>query len=140
MKINKIIVENNFMYIWLKSVEDVDLTKHCAKCLIGEYNESINKHTRVNNNIQLDNEKIYYLCGVSKPYVWDNNFHLAFRKKEGNILNIARKGISIEIEDAEEITFSKDDIDEQLKESTNKQFNTCRNWQFANKYVKCFKK
>lgn len=55
-------------------------------------------------------------------------------------MNIARKGISIEIEDAEEITFSKDDIDEQLKESTNKQFNTCRNWQFANKYVKCFKK
>lgn len=82
MKINKIIVKNNFMYIWLKSVDDVDLTKHCAKCLIGEYNESINKHTRVNNNIQLDNEKIYYLCGVSKPYVWDNNFHLAFKKKK----------------------------------------------------------
>lgn len=133
MKINKLIVEKNFMYIWLKKIENVDLSKHCAKCLIGEYNSNINKETKIITDLEIE-KGIYYLCGVSEPYVWKNNFHLAFKEKLGNTLIINKKGIYIEIEDAEEIIFSDKDIDNHLKEANQKQFYTCRNWQFANKF------
>ena len=70
-------VEKPFMYIWLKNVHNVKLNYHCAKCLIGNYHPKINKKTKSIKDLVLDND-IWYLCGVSLPYNWNNNFHLAF--------------------------------------------------------------
>lgn len=45
MRIKNMTVTSTFKYLWLKTVTDVDLSQHCAKCLIGEYD------TRINNRI-----------------------------------------------------------------------------------------
>ena len=37
MRIKNMTVTSTFKYLWLKTVTDVDLSQHCAKCLIGEY-------------------------------------------------------------------------------------------------------
>lgn len=124
-----------FKYLWLKNVDAVDLSQHCARCLVGKYDNRVSAKT-----IKLSDEKlngdIYYLCGVSMPFVWENNFHLAFRKKEGSLLSFTSNGIAVVIENAERIMFSESDIDCNLPQSKNKMFYTCRNWQFANKLIK----
>ena len=132
MTIRKVEANAKFRYLWLKSIKGVDLTVHCARCLIGDYDNRISANIKTAENIVLS-EKIYYLCGVSQPYVWAQNFHLAFKEKEGAKVNVERNGIKIMIENAEEIMFSKNDIDYTLPQARRKEFYTCRNWQFANK-------
>ena len=134
MEILKLIKSKPFKYLWLKKVNGVDLTQHCAKCLIGEYDNRLQININEYNNLSLDGS-IYYLCGVSTPYVWKNNFHLAFRESKGKKLIIDKLGIYIEIKDAEEIKFSYGDINFNLMEANKKEFSTCRNWQFANKFL-----
>lgn len=133
MKIKEIQVNAHFRYLWLKDIKDVDLTQHCAKCLIGNYDSRINSKLVHIENIELP-EKIYYLCGVSAPYVWENNFHLAFKEKQGSEIYVERNGVKVCIENAEEIKFSIKDVNNLLPESSKKAFFTCRNWQFANKF------
>lgn len=128
-------VTKPFRYLWLKSVKGVDLTNHCAKSLIGEYDSRVNARLSSLQDVPLS-EEIYYLCGVAIPYAWKNNFHLAFRHKEGATLEYTSNGISVKIENAERIEFSDGDIDRTLPEAGKKAFSTCRNWQFANWYKK----
>ena len=130
--ISKIEVIGNFRYLWLKSVEGVDLSVHCAKSLIGRYDNRINPRIGTAENIILT-DKIYYMCGVSQPYVWSNNFHIAFREKTGSHIEVERNGVKLQIDNAEEIAFSEKDIDFHLPFATKREFYTCRNWQFANK-------
>lgn len=130
--ISKIEVIGDFRYLWLKSVFDVDLSVHCAKCLVGKYDNRINSRLKTAVNIILT-DKVYYLCGVSKPYVWSNNFHIAFREKQGSNFYIDRNGIKLFVNNAEEIEFSENDVDFDLPQAKKKEFFTCRNWQFANK-------
>ena len=130
--ISKIEVKSNFRYLWLKSIKGVDISKHCARCLIGNYDNRIYPQIGTAENIILP-EKIYYLCGVSTPYVWKNNFHLAFKEKNGATIHVIRNGIEIEIINAEEIHFSEKDIDSTLQQAKRIEYSTCRNWQFANK-------
>ena len=132
IEISKIEVKGKFRYLWLKSIKGVDLSVHCARCLIGKYDNRIYPQLGTSEHIVLT-EKIYYLCGVSDPYVWENNFHLAFQEKAGASLNISRNGINIIINGAEEIQFSEKDIDLSLPQAKRKEYTTCRNWQFANK-------
>lgn len=132
MKIQSLRVKANFKYLWLKSVKGVDISQHCARCLIGDYDSRINNRTKNTAGIKLYAE-IYYLCGVTQPFVYAENFHLAFKKATGKTLKIERNGIEIVIENAEEITFSQSDIDLTLPFSNKREYYTCRNWQFANK-------
>ena len=60
MIIKKLKVEKPFMYIWLKTVKNVDLSKHCARCLIGEYDNRINNKIHLLNNIILEDNNIYF--------------------------------------------------------------------------------
>lgn len=124
-------VKSNFKYIWLKKVTGVDLNVHCARCLIGEYDERINSETKKAENLYLDNG-IYYLCGVSDPYVWGNNFHLAFRNRNGENIDFSKHGISIKIKDAEILPIDIKYVDDTLPFSRLASFYSCRNWQFAN--------
>lgn len=123
-------VEKSFKYLWLKTVVDVDLMSHCAKCLIGEYNDNISNTTEPIEDLKLDNE-IHYLCGVSEPYNWNNNFHLAFMPSKGDVITLEDKGISIAIVNAKIIPISESYIDYDHKKAKFKSYHTCRNWQFA---------
>lgn len=132
MLIKEIKVEKKFRYIWLKTVNDVDLSQHCAKCLIGQYDPRINNKISNLYNIELNDDDIYYLCGVSEPYNWNNNFHLAFKYKKDSIINYSNNGISIVIENAKKLPIDKKYNDKNNININNKAFSTCRNWQFAN--------
>lgn len=125
-----------FSYLWLKHVTGVNPAVHCARCLLGEYDPRINANLLQLNNITLPEAPYHCLCGVSRPYVWNRNFHLAFREKEGSLLTVQRNGISIGMENAEEVPFSQNDIDPSDPHSMSRPYRTCRNWQFAHKIKK----
>lgn len=129
-----------FKYLWLKYVAGVDLNVHCARCLVGWYSKRIQPDLQDRSDIVLDEHQTeyFYLCGVSSPYRWERNFHLAFRYKAGNTLRIMENGIEIVIEDAERIQIVKLDKYDHPKGSIGA-YNTCRNWQFANMIASEFK-
>lgn len=131
MEILSLKIKRLFRYLWLKSVVDVNLNNHCAKCLIGEYNGKINSYEKEFSNILLE-DKIYYLCGVTYPFNYEDNFHLAFKPSKNSILKISDKGINIEIKDAESLPISTKYINKNHSKSNFKSYYTCRNWQFAN--------
>lgn len=131
MIIRSIKVDGEFKYLWLKSVSDVDLSKHCARCLVGDYDGRVNAKLREAHDIKLDGD-VYYLCGVSQPYVWEKNFHMAFRRKDDSNVEYSDNGVSVVIEGAERLP-----IDEKYNNPFDihyraKSYSTCRNWQFAN--------
>ena len=135
INIKSISIEAPFLYLWLKYVTDVDLSVHCARCLIGAYSKRIDTKMTEAQDIRLDEApaKVYYLCGVSRPYMWVKNFHLAFREKEGATLEYESNGIHIIIENAERIEFGEEDIAPDDPNRRKKVYRTCRNWQFAHK-------
>lgn len=138
--IKKLENNRNWMYLWGKYVTGVNLENHCAKSLLGNYSKKIDKNKAFESDLKLDefNSNIFYLCGVSKPYKWNENFHLAIRYKEGNNIIINRNGLYLEIENAEElpIIFNIDECNHDKKNK--KEFATCRNWQFAYIYKNLF--
>ena len=119
-----------FRYLWLKRVIGVDLSVHCARCLVGKYTDNISPRNPHTTDIQLD-DGIYYLCGVSMPYNWAKNFHLAFEYSEGSRIEYANNGISVVIENARALPISESYIDQSDPNAWKKEFRTCRNWQFA---------
>ena len=103
--IKQININADFKYLWLKYVDGYDLNNHCAKSLIGNYsNKIINKKTSY-TNLVLDefDSRVYYLCGVSLPFNYDKNFHLAFKFQMGSKISINENGIEITIENAERV-------------------------------------
>lgn len=128
-------------YLWLKSVDNVNLDFHCAKCLLGEYDDRINSENIHFNELDLDysNSGIYYLCGVSYPFVYSNNIHLAFMFSKGSNISISNNLFDIEISDAVIVPFGINDIDVNHKKAKYRSYYTCRNWQFANKFINDFK-
>lgn len=133
--IEEIDIKNQWSFIWLMYVNDVDLSKHCKPCLKGYTSKKITKWTRHEENVCLDESeaKYYYLCGGSYPYKWENNFHLAWKEKSGASFEYSFNGITIRLKNAERIEFSKKDIDKNQKYADRPEYYTCRNWQFANK-------
>nr|WP_302577923.1 hypothetical protein [Methanobrevibacter arboriphilus] len=133
-------VKSKFRYLWLKYILKTRLSVHCATCLVGEYSKHISPQLKSKENIILNEApaKAYYLCGVASPYNWNKNFHLAFIEKEREIININENGIEICIENAKRIPITVDDIDWDYKHANKKEYNTCRNWQFAFTFNKMF--
>src|SRR5699024_11050934 len=130
MKIETLKINVPFNYLWLKEVTDVDLSVHCAKSLLGDYIKQVtNKNSEYHQLECSDN--IHYLCGVARPWNWDNNFHLAFEPCEGNYLTVDKKGIYVEIKDAIELPISQSNVDFNHPKAKFKTYYTCRNWQFA---------
>lgn len=133
MIIKSLVVYGQFKYLWCKSVKDVDLYKHCAKCLIGEYHPKFNANLKELIEVELPHE-ITYVCGVSKPFSMKNNFHLAVRPKKGSMVIVERQGIHIVIQDAEELPINFDKEACNHPQKAFKSYVTCRNWQFAYLY------
>jgi hypothetical protein len=131
---NKILT--GFKYFWGKKVTAFNDKYHCAKSLVGEYSKVINNKMKCNEYIEVEKEltnegDIFYICGVSTPYIWKNNFHLALLIKEGEkCLKEMYNGDVIEVIGAKEIYF-----DYKIAYSNysykGKAFTTCRNFQFG---------
>ena len=130
MKIKRLQVLSSFSYLWLKHVTGYDISQHCARCLLGEYDERISPQQPLTENLVLT-DGIYYLCGVAKPYNWYRNFHLAFMPKTGSVIDYSCNGISVLIQDAVAFEISPRFIDHSDVHAQTKAFYTCRNWQFA---------
>lgn len=131
MKITYIIKSKPFKYLWLKKIEGIDLSKHCAQCLLGQYNEEVSADLTAMADIHLS-DGIYYLCGVAFPFCYENNFHLAFTNCEGSEINYSCNGIEVKIENAKALPIDSSYVNKMLPKAKFKSYYTCRNWQFAN--------
>ena len=131
-KIKKVSIDANFRYLWMKYINNFNLNYHCAKCLTGHYSKAIENRKGIQEEITLNEfgTRFYYLCGVVSPYKWENNFHLAFVYQKGSTIAVSRNGITIYIVDAKEIEIRKM-VAYDHPSGSKKEFNTCRNWQFA---------
>lgn len=131
----KIDVEANFRYLWLKYVTGANLDQHCARGLSGSYSKALkNKPGEQIITIDEHQAKVIYLCGVSAPYKWDKNFHLAMIHSPGDNIDYESNGIKVTISNAKRIEFEGYDA-RTLSSNPNKdkrEFHTCRNWIFAN--------
>lgn len=138
VEITNINVTGSFRYLWLKYVNGVNLKVHCAKSLLGTYSKKVSPQMgHVQEPITLDEAQgdVFYLCGVTKPYRWINNFHLAFKEKEGSTIHVNRNGIDITIRNAVEIPITDKYINQMDSNAHKKEYCTCRNWQFAYMYA-----
>ena len=120
-----------FRYFWAKYVDGFNLNVHCARCLLGHYSKKVAPDKSL-INVALDEHasRYYYICGVTTPYVWANNFHLAFEFAPNEILEYYDDNTHIAIENARQIPIVKRDYRD-AKFGNNNSYNTCRNWQFA---------
>lgn len=124
-----------FGYLWLKYITGFDLSVHCARCLIGAYSRhfKFGSKSRSYANLRLDEAKAqyYYLCGVTAPFVWRDNLHVAFRFKKGSRVEYNDGNTTIVIEDAEQIEIKMLPSYDQEAGGEDRAYNTCRNWRFA---------
>jgi hypothetical protein len=119
------------MYFWAKHVSGFDSSKHCARCLRGHYEKSFSKDMPLNAGFDVPfREKAFYICGVSKPCRWENNFHLALVPGTGTVVRKTRNGISVIAEGAEEFKFSGEAAAAKYPRYGG-EFLTCRNFQFG---------
>lgn len=131
--------KENFRFLWLKYVAGFDLSVHCARCLVGTYSSHFSKHGKVKRLVGARlNEapaQFYYLCGVTEPYRWKDNLHVAFRYKPGSVLQYDDGKTGIVIEDAERIEIRKLPDYHLEPHGYDRNYHTCRNWRFAYQIV-----
>ena len=120
-----------FMYFWGKHIKGFDNTKHCARCLKGGYDKVISKDMALNEPFDIQfHAQAFYLCGVAKPYCWDNNFHLALVPGDETIIKKTYNGIIVLVEGVKEFKFSGVNAVVKYPEY-GKEYITCRNFQFG---------
>jgi len=122
-----------FKYLWLKTVTGFDESCHCAKCLIGRHSKDFGKHMKPDEFIELPYKQgtLLYFCGVTVPYVWEANMHLAGIVKAGAIsATQLHNGTDLEVIGMERVAILPDKALELFPER-GKDFLTCRNFQFA---------
>lgn len=130
-----LVVHEPFRYLWLKYVTGTNLNRHCAQCLKGEYSERIPTEPGIYRDIALDEQpaKILYLCGVSKPYNWNRNFHLPMIAAEGESFRHSHLWITVEVLNARPLPIETKAMHEIAHPKLgDRKYHTCRNWQFAN--------
>ena len=122
-----------FKYFWMKHVTGFDSSVHCARCLRGGYEQLVGTRMIVNEAIPLlvKPGAVLYLCGVSTPYRWDMNLHVAVEPHEGGVVAITTyTGDVITFHGAREIKF--DDAAARSRfPGRGDAFLTCRNFQFG---------
>ena len=127
--IKKLEIKKRHKYVWLKYVNGFNLMLHCARCLKGTYCERINRDILSYSDIDLPPSPYYYFCAVNQ-YI--TNIHLAFVESPGENIIISDERYEIAIENARQIKFDDSRIDKNHPKAGIKEYNTCRNWQFAN--------
>ena len=124
---------DNFSSLWLKYVRAVDLSQHCIGSLIGERHEAIDRYAKA--QVIFLNEHppapVYYLCGVTYPYVWSRNVHLMAIPAPGEQHEFKSSGFTFELYDLRPVEITRGAIDPAYPKAKLKEFFTCRNWQGA---------
>lgn len=124
MRIKIIKDKSNWQYFWTKTIKGVDLENHCANTFIGKYLNGDNIYTE---------EKNVYICGVSKPFNYNKNLHVALKENIGHTETINEKGVTITIYDAIRVGIKPLNAGESFNSNRNKKsFYSCRNWQYGN--------
>lgn len=123
---------NIYKILWLRYIYGVDLNNHCMKSLLGHNDKRVRGYMRELHDLQLEDSRFYYLCGVDKDFNWNKNLHIAFVRSVGREINIDNEFVKIKITNARQIIIDTNYIDWTLPQSRNRLFSTCRNWQFAN--------
>lgn len=125
-----------YKFLWLKYVFGVNLNVHCARCLLGDYDPHFGGGVRNIRNLELHNAPVYYLCGVAEDRIWSHNLHVAFVPAMGKTIEIDNDFCRLRIINAERLAINKKYIDWSDPNSRKRDFNTCRNWQFASMFAK----
>lgn len=125
-------------YLWMKRVTGFNPKVHCAQCLKGHYVAVVGREMATNRTLKFQAwpGDIFYLCGVSSPYKWENNFHLAFKATDSmddRCHVFSHTGDKFEIEGAIELPFDDTEARERFP-NLSEPFLTCRNFQFAAQY------
>lgn len=130
-------VKQKCSFFWLRAIRRVRIDKCCAQCFIGDAFHEVyeNTHFKEKALVSLDitpdeRVKAYYLCGLSRGMVYNNNTHVAFVPCEGSNITIDNDKINLIITDAREIEF-QNYVPHPDGEFTREQ-RICRNWIFAN--------
>lgn len=122
-----------FRYMWMKTVRGFQQSRHCAQCLIGGYDKRFGLSMAAGFRYEAHYHEgtLLYLCGVSTPYRWERNFHLAGKVKAGAEASVdLYTGARIVVAGLEQIKFD-DGAARRLFPELGEEFLTCRNFQFA---------
>lgn len=122
-----------YRFLWAKHVKGFNPSKHCAQCLIGHYENAfgLSMPTGVPVAVNAPQGSTLYICGVSNPYVHQNNLHLPVRVKEGaTAYKRLWFGGSLYVDGAETLDIDSAPAYEQYP-TYGKDYLTCRNFQFG---------
>jgi hypothetical protein len=118
---------DQFKYFWIKYVNGFDPSKHCARCLIGEYSSLLSYRERRDlAGAVLDEHasRFIYICGVTPKWKW--NVHVAGICKPGESFELQDERVELRL-----TNFQRIEIVPDLGPPAHRAFATCRNWQFG---------
>lgn len=136
-------IRDRYKFLWVKEISDVDLTQHCARSFVGRWRaEMSHAHDRWRDSgartpfdylMTLGRARAYYACGVTDPYVWRKNAHLAFVPDPAaeEWETHSNQGLTVQVRGLSRVSFSAEDVPDTDPRRVRKDFYTCRNWQFA---------
>lgn len=121
-----------FSYLWMKYVTGTDLAVHCARSLQGHYDSRFGPELAT-GDYRLDEmgSRVFYLCGVTSPYVWEENLHVAFEASSDDSFEIDEHGFRGTVGGARRLVIPAPEPRPDLPLGENPEWYTCRNWQFA---------
>jgi hypothetical protein len=127
--------EGGWSSLWLKAVRTVDLTQHCIESFTGERIDVDRKagFQRVDLTEHMP-APAFYLCGVSYPYVWENNAHALLLPAPGEEHDVIdQPGLDLVLVGLRAVPEALGDefIDWSHPKSGQRLFHTCRNWRAA---------
>lgn len=120
-------------YLWLKTVDGFNTAHHCARCLVGSYSKHFSPRMDPGKAYgeQYQPGQLLYFCGVSAPYRWPNNMHLAGVVEAGAECRVELyTGDVLVVRNLRRIEFDDRAARERFPER-GAEFLTCRNFQFA---------
>lgn len=136
--------------MWIKSVKGFLSTKHCAKCLVGEFIKIKDSHFKepfltnttyafaldsapLPNSRLINNHILHYFCIVATPTDYHANIHAGFIYEKGAKVERVFKGQNIVLENAKEIPFDNSMVKAKYAHLSDK-FTSCRNFWFGAYY------
>ncbi len=123
-----------FRYLWMKTVTGFLPRHHCARCLKGEYHPEFGPTMDVNARlgaVEYSEGTLLYICGVSSPYRWPQNLHLAGRVTAGaQAGTTVWTGDQLTVSGLERIPFDDRAARRRFPER-GEDYLTCRNFQFG---------
>ena len=117
-------------FLWLKTVDALDLGVHCARSLVGEYAPRMHKQAE-RLDFGLPDAPAWYFCGVTDPYVWAHNDHALLLPAPGETHEVHTHGYVLELVGAKPQPFGLADVPLHDPYVDVAAYRTCRNWQAA---------